>query len=66
MTPVAHRLSLENIEQAFAVSAPVLRDSPQLVHKPLSDLIGMPLLLKTDAWAGNHLATRFQATYPHV
>ncbi len=48
MTLSPHRLSLERIEQATRIIDPVFLNSPQFVCEPLSDELGVRLLLKIE------------------
>ena len=48
MTSSVHRLSLERIEQAARIIDPVFLHSPQFVCEPLSDELGVRLLLKIE------------------
>ncbi|MCA1669435.1 MAG: threonine/serine dehydratase [Thermomicrobia bacterium] len=48
MTPSPHRLLLERIEQAARIIDPIFLHSPQFVCEPLSDELGVRLLLKIE------------------
>jgi threonine dehydratase len=48
MTPSPHRLSLERIEQAARTIDPLFLHSPQFVCEPLSDALGVRLVLKIE------------------
>ena len=48
MSAVSHRLSIANIEHAATVIDPVFLHSPQYVHESLSDVVGVPLMLKVE------------------
>ncbi len=48
MTPSPHRLSLERIEQAARIIDPIFLHSPQFVCEPLSDELGVRLMLKIE------------------
>jgi len=48
MTLSPHRLSLERIEQAARIIDPIFLHSPQFVCEPLSDALGVRLLLKIE------------------
>jgi len=48
MTLSPHRLSLERIEQAARIIDPIFLHSPQFVCEPLSDELGVRLLLKIE------------------
>ena len=48
MTPSAHRLSLERIEQAAQIIDPVFLHSPQFICEPLGDALGVRLVLKIE------------------
>jgi len=48
MTLPSHRLSLERIEQAARIIDPVFLHSPQFVCEPLSDELGVRLVLKIE------------------
>ncbi|MHB8646020.1 MAG: hypothetical protein ACYDAR_09565 [Thermomicrobiales bacterium] len=53
MTPSPHRLSLERIEQAARIIDPLFLHSPQFVCEPLSDTLGVRLMLKVAGRAGH-------------
>ncbi|HEY8292849.1 MAG TPA: pyridoxal-phosphate dependent enzyme, partial [Thermomicrobiales bacterium] len=48
MTASPHRLSLERIEQAARIIDPIFLHSPQFVCEPLSDELGVRLMLKIE------------------
>ncbi len=48
MTEAPHRLSLERIEQAARIIDPIFLHSPQFVCEPLSDELGVRLMLKIE------------------
>ncbi len=48
MIPLRHRLSLERIEHAARIIDPLFLHSPQFVCEPLSDALGVRLVLKIE------------------
>lgn len=48
MIDMGHRLSIENIEEAYRLIDPVFLDSPQLISRSLSELLGCRVVAKIE------------------